>query len=132
MPTTLFVYGTLLAPELRHALLGRPIESTPAELDGYACYGVRQAPYPAITPVAGACTRGELIGNLSVSEFDILDDYESAMYQRQVVTVRDAASNDTAAFTYVIDESAAHRLSDELWDYATFRLHQLDRYLKAL
>jgi len=132
MATTLFVYGTLLAPELRYALLGRPFETTPAELDGYACFGVRQAPYPAITPVAGACTSGELISNLSASELDILDDYESAMYQRRIVTVRNAGGNDTAAFTYVIDESAAHRLSDEPWDYTTFRLHQLDRYLKAL
>lgn len=132
MLNTLFVYGTLLAPELRHALLGRPLEGTPAELDGYACFGVRQAPYPAITPLAGARTRGELIYDLSASEFDILDDYESAMYQRRVVSVRDAAGNDTVAFTYVIDESAAHRLSEALWDYAAFRLHQLDRYLKAL
>lgn len=132
MPNTLFVYGTLLAPELRHALLGRPFRTAPAELSGYACFGVRQAPYPAITPVAGASTRGELIGDLSASDLDILDDYESSMYRRHLVTVRDGAGNGVNAFTYVIDESAAHRLSDEPWDYAAFRLHQLDRYLKAL
>lgn len=132
MSAKLFVYGTLLAPELRRALLGRTVPGAPAELDGYACFGVRHAPYPAITPLAGASTKGELVGGLSAAEFDILDDYESTMYRRLVVTVRDGAGNSSDAFTYVIDESAVHRLSDELWDYATFRLHQLDRYLKAL
>lgn len=132
MSATLFVYGTLLAPELRRALLGRAVAGTPAELDGYACFRVRHAPYPAIAPAADATTAGELIGGLSPAELDILDDYESAMYRRLVVTVRDAAGNETEAFTYVIDESAVHRLSDELWDYAAFRLRQLDRYLKAI
>lgn len=132
MPATLFVYGTLLAPELRHALLGRTASGTTAELDGYACFGVRHAPYPAIRPAPGARTCGELVGGLSDAELAVLDDYESSMYRRVVVTVRDEDGDSTEAFTYVIDEAAAHRLTDEPWDYATFRLRQLDRYLKAL
>ena len=132
MSATLFVYGTLLAPELRHALLGRALAGVPAELDGYACFRVRHAPYPAIAPVPDATTAGELIDGLSPADLDKLDAYESAMYRRLVVTVRDGAGNDVEAFTYVIDKSAVQRLSDEHWDYATFRLRKLDRYLKAL
>lgn len=132
MPATLFVYGTLLAPELRRALLGRAVAGTPAELDGYACFRVRHAPYPAIAPVPDATTAGELIGDLLPADLDKLDAYESAMYRRRVVTTRDGAGNDVEAFTYVIDEAAVQRLSDEHWDYAWFRLHKLDRYLKAL
>ena len=52
MPDALFVYGTLLAPELRRAVVGRALDGTPAVLDGYACYRVRRAAYPAITPGA--------------------------------------------------------------------------------
>ena len=132
MPDRLFVYGTLLAPELRYALLGRALDGSPAKLPGYACFRVRHAPYPAITPAAGATTVGELVGGLSPADLEKLDDYESALYRRLVVTVRDDAGNDVNSFTYVIDESALDRLSDENWDYAAFRLRQLDRYLKAL
>ncbi|MGR9093379.1 MAG: gamma-glutamylcyclotransferase family protein [Gammaproteobacteria bacterium] len=132
MPDRLFVYGTLLVPELRHALLGRTLDGSPAELPGYACFRVRHAAYPAITPAAGATTAGELVGGLSHVDFEKLDDYESALYRRLVVTVRDNSGNDVESFTYVIDNSAVNRLSDETWDYAAFRLRQLDRYLKAL
>lgn len=132
MSATLFVYGTLLAPELRRALLGRELQGTPANLDGYACFRVRRAPYPAITPALDACTAGEIIDGLSSADFAKLDDYESAMYRRLIVTVRDQAGNNVDASTYVIDATARQRLSDEPWDYAAFRLQQLDRYLKAL
>ena len=132
MPDCLFVYGTLLAPELRHVLLGRTLDGAPAELRDYACFRVQHAPYPAITPVAGATTAGELVGGLSHIDFAKLDDYESALYRRLIVSVHDGAGDEVESYTYVIDESAVSRLSDERWDYAAFRLRQLDRYLKAL
>lgn len=132
MPSQLFVYGTLLAPELRRALLGRTLDGTPAELPGYACFRVRHAPYPAITPAADATTAGELVGGLSHADLEKLDAYESSLYRRCVVTARNLAGTNVKSFTYVINESALNRLSDESWDYADFRLRQLDRYLKAL
>jgi len=132
MADRLFVYGTLLAPELRRALIGRNPETTTATLAGYACFRVRRAPYPAVVAQPGASTGGEVLLGLTSTELDQLDEFESTLYQRMVTTVLTEDGLPLEAFAYVIDDGARQRLTDEAWDYELFRSKHLHRYLGAM
>lgn len=90
MKSYLFVYGTLLEPEVRTAVLGHCPPITRDKLFGFSMQTIRLdgINYPVITedsaasePIAG--------GYFSVSDEDFikLDAYESDAYLRTVVTL---------------------------------------------
>lgn len=128
----LFVYGTLLAPELRQALIGRPLQGQAATLADFACFKVKRAVYPAIRPSAGAITRGEVLESVTEDDWLKFDEFETRLYQRRSVSLTLDEGGQTCAYTYVIDPSAVYRLSDLTWDYALFRRDHLHRYIGAL
>lgn len=74
MPETLFVYGTLLDPKTRRAVIGRPCHTRAATLAGYAR---REGRYPYLEADPVATTAGLLVLRLSRSELARLDDYEA-------------------------------------------------------
>lgn len=47
---SIFVYGTLMAPEVTKLLIGRMPDTEPATLTGHRRYSVKGADYPAIIP----------------------------------------------------------------------------------
>jgi len=70
---TLFVYGTLLDPKTRRAVIGRHCRTRAATLVGYArCEGR----YPYLAHDAAARTSGQLLLRLTGAELARLDDYE--------------------------------------------------------
>ena len=132
MADRLFAYGTLLAPELLRAVLGRALTGTPSVLFGYARFRVRRAAYPAIVGQAGATTRGELFTGIQTLEWNALDDFESSLYERRAVQVRLPDESTIEAHTFVIADPFRHRLTDEPWDLENFRHNHLNRYLTRL
>ena len=80
--STLFVYGTLLDPAFRERLLGHPVGSRPARLDGYRIARGRHF-YLAAAPDARA--DGLLLLDLSADDFATLDRYEEVphLYTRE-------------------------------------------------
>ena len=73
MLENLFVYGTLLDPTMRRAVIGRSCRTRPAMLVGYAR---REGRYPNLTLDAAARTEGQLLLQLTGVELARLDDYE--------------------------------------------------------
>ena len=72
-----FVYGTLMAEEVLHGLLGRvPCIRTAAALPNFVRYGVRGLVFPAIIPRDGASTSGLLLDGLTDREVRWLDWFE--------------------------------------------------------
>ncbi len=132
MVDSLFAYGTLLAPELLHSVIGRRIEGAPAVLDDYVCRRVRRAAYPAITKLAGASTRGNLYRGIDKLGWQRLDDFESSLYERQLVEATQLDGSPMTAYTYVIADPHKERLTDEAWNFEDFRRLHLQRYLNHL
>lgn len=132
MSNRLFAYGTLLAPELFSRIVGREILGTPSVLQGYACYRVRRAAYPAITMQAGAVTHGKVFDNIDAGEWGNLDEFETDLYDRREVTVVLDDNTLAPAQTYVIAARFRERLTKEPWNLALFREKHLRRYLKHL
>ncbi len=87
----LFVYGSLLDPAHRAALLGREVAATPARLKGYER---RRGRYFYIVECTGAETPGVVLSGLGAHDFAVLDRYEELprLYTRVKIEVADAGS----------------------------------------
>jgi gamma-glutamylcyclotransferase (GGCT)/AIG2-like uncharacterized protein YtfP len=82
----LFVYGSLMNPAERVMLLGRPVDSSPARLPGYARGRKR---YYFVARQADAVTDGAILEGLTQRDLAILDGYEEVptLYTRERIEV---------------------------------------------
>ncbi len=135
MKNPVFVYGTLLFPEVRQALLGRDPLVCKAELRGYARYAIRPRgcqPLPVILAEPAGRVEGLLIGDMDQSEVDCLDCFENVaggLYEKLSLTV----SGEAREFTGVISYAAGPRLvssAAEPWDPESFRLDGLKSFMR--
>ena len=123
----LFVYGTLMMPAVLKAVCDMPFTPRAATLPDYARYQLRERVYPAIVPAVGAITAGLLCEGLDERLWRRLDRWESELYTRHTVTVRDAAGALFDAQTYVLAPAHRHLLSTAPWSPDAFeRLHLAD------
>jgi gamma-glutamylcyclotransferase (GGCT)/AIG2-like uncharacterized protein YtfP len=91
MAASCFVYGSLLAPEVLHALLGRVPTHKPALLRGFRRYALRDRAYPGVVRVPesaapDACVHGNVLLNLAPREAHLLDLFEDE-YTAEAVSV---------------------------------------------
>ncbi|SRR6266545_574497 len=123
VPEALFVYGSLLFPEVIHVLLGRVPASTPAAVVGWRVAALPGRVYPAL--VAGeALARGQLVTDLTSAEWRLLDAFEDDVYELRRITLTDGGHG----WAYVCadhTDAAAHD-----WDINTFEHDHLIDYLK--
>ncbi|MFT7513092.1 MAG: gamma-glutamylcyclotransferase (GGCT)/AIG2-like uncharacterized protein YtfP [Candidatus Omnitrophota bacterium] len=115
----LFVYGTLMHPPLTRRLIGRIPEMRPARLYAYGRYRVRDQWYPGIRAEADSQTDGRMLTDLSPSEFEILDRYESDMYERCRVTIEQDVQF-VHGYTYIVRPAFTRLLSREAWSLDCF------------
>ena len=82
----LFVYGSLMDPDERQRLLGRPIEAIPARLPGYMRGRKR---YYFVVKQEDTVTEGAILEGLDSRDLAILDDYEDVptLYTRERIEV---------------------------------------------
>ncbi|MEZ6014613.1 MAG: gamma-glutamylcyclotransferase family protein [Planctomycetota bacterium] len=119
-PRHVFVYGTLLLPEIQRRVTGRAFEAEPALLRGYARRTVRGEVYPSVLPCAGDVVDGALLRGVDAASLARLDAYEGAPYERVRVRVERAAGGAAEAWMWLLRPSERALLSDEPWDLATF------------
>src|SRR3982074_2116547 len=79
-PDALFVYGTLLFPEVLQALLDRVPELIPASVAGWRVVALPGRVYPGLVLDSETAT-GFLIIDLATSEWQILDAFEDEQYE---------------------------------------------------
>ena len=112
----LFCYGTLCAPEIMRAVIGRVPPSRGAVLHSFACYRVSGKAYPAVVPDQVSSTAGLLYFGLAESELKKLDAYEGAEYLRQRQPINAAPDQQPVqAWVYVIHPLCRARLSRTVW-----------------
>ncbi|MBN2806068.1 MAG: gamma-glutamylcyclotransferase [Prolixibacteraceae bacterium] len=129
----LFVYGTLLFPEVVKKLIGKHVTQK-AVLDNYRRIEIiergQRLPYPALLPLAGARTEGMLLSGLTAQELLLLDEYEGEEYERTEVSVL-TDTGTCKAWCYVW--KANHlAVSGEDWDPEHFAANALSAWLQEL
>lgn len=127
LPQSLFIYGTLQAPEVLEAVAGRAFASEPARLDGYRRFTIPGVVFPGIVPDAQGQVDGHLLLQVDPVSWALFDKYEPG-YERRTVLVRTARGAVEPAETYVW----LGKTSPKPWDYAEFRARHLRKYVADL
>lgn len=142
-PVRVFVYGTLLFPEVTDRLGVTSInpataEPTPlsrrvASLDGYERYTVRlreHGNFPAIVPGDGVVV-GEVLECVppeSLARLDFFEGIDEGHYHREMVHVQ-CEGTLVDAFAYVCGDILREYL-DGPWDVDAFRENDLEWYIE--
>lgn len=130
----LFVYGTLLFPEILHVLLGRLPGSSEALLSGYHRFSIHDGadvrPYPTVFPRPGAEVHGLLLSGLSPAEHAVLDAYEGEDYVKTTVSVlQEDRQLEAIVYAWRADKRGQLRGA---WDPEQFRVQHLEAYLRYI
>ncbi len=128
MKGSLFIYGTLLAPEVLRLLVPRDVEQEPARLPGYIRRALHGVVFPGIVPRQGETTDGVLLKGLRREEVLRLDDFEGDLYQRTPCVV-DTEGGEHQASVYVIRQEHRGRLAPRDWDFEAFMREDFGDYL---
>lgn len=126
----LFVYGTLLSSEITEKLTGKTFETTPAVLEGYKMYCVKDCDYPAIVGEVGAETKGKILINVDDSALKILSVFEGDEYEEKKITVLINGKPQVAlAFVWV---KGIEYLENKKWDFQEFKKYSLENFLNVV
>ena len=126
----LFVYGTLLFPEITEKLTGKSFETLPAILKGYKMYCVKDCDYPAIINEEGAETKGKILLNIDDFDLKILSVYEGDEYEwRKIKVLCNDKLEDAITFVW---SNGVDRLESRGWDFADFQKERLEYYLDVI
>jgi len=128
---SLFVYGTLLCPEIQEMVIGRVPASSPAILKGYGCYFVRDATFPGIIRHEGGKVEGRVLSELTPEELQRLDAYEDDFYDRLEVEVV-CQEKRHLTMAYVVPGECESLLTSREWTREVFESEYLNDYLKRL
>lgn len=119
---SLFVYGTLMSPQVIETLIGRFPGCVDACLAGYSRHPVRGQVFPGMVRVgadhsnrqqqSSVVTAGVLYQDLTVNEMKRLDWFEDVEYTRQCVTVVQTNPVD--------DDSSSRHLQQQQQDTETY------------
>lgn len=112
--TDLFVYGTLMYPELYRKLTGEEPDYTPAELRHYSVRKLNERPYPGLVRRIGGRSVGLLIRNVTAEAMERLNAYEGDEYELIEVTVK-CGTEQFNASAYAIQENYLHLVMTEGW-----------------
>jgi len=119
----LFVYGTLMNPDVRKKLLGRTLASQAATLEGYAAIRTRAdfGNYPIAVPQQSSSMCGLFLSGLAENDFKKLDAYEgigeqNCPYFRKIVRVRLENGQGAHASAYVGGKKPRPKLEWSVFD----------------
>jgi gamma-glutamylcyclotransferase (GGCT)/AIG2-like uncharacterized protein YtfP len=146
--STLFVYGTLMAPEVMRAVVGRLPPSSPATLVGYVRHPVRHQVYPGLIRTTNCdsddtTTSSKVLGllytDLQAEELQLLDDFEDVQYSRTPVDVKTTAPSTTdeprdtvivSTFAYVWINPISELDTSQDWSLEDFCRSHLHSFLR--
>jgi gamma-glutamylcyclotransferase (GGCT)/AIG2-like uncharacterized protein YtfP len=123
-PETLFVYGSLLFPEVLRALLDRVPNRVPASASGWCVAALPGRVYPGLVRDHGEAA-GLLMTDLTSHEWRTLDAFEDELYQLQ----RLALSDGRAGWAYVCSDVIQTPPDD--WDPQLFAVRDLPAYVRG-
>lgn len=128
---TVFVYGTLIDPDIMHRVCARTLpQSESATLPGYRRLALRERCYPGIIPDADAQCPGVCYRGVSEYMLERLDAYEGAEYQRQRCEIINASGSRESAWCYCLTPQAQALVTEQAWDYERFRAEHAARFIQ--
>jgi gamma-glutamylcyclotransferase (GGCT)/AIG2-like uncharacterized protein YtfP len=123
-PEKLFVYGTLLFPEVLRILIGRVPDRTPATVQRWRAAALPGRVYPGLVP-AQRSVSGLLLSELSADEWQTIDSFEGEFFYelRELPLVHGGHG-----WAYVC--RANIEVATDNWDAQEFATRHLANYLE--
>ena len=128
----IFVYGTLLLPEISEVVIGRMPPSRAATLPGYASFLMRGECFPGLVADAASETSGLVFDDIRPGEWQRLDEYEGEMYALVPVPVVLGSGALADARVYVLRSEHLDQLTDMPWDFKRFAVEEAEAFLEFL
>ena len=126
----IFVYGTLQSPEIVKKLTGKSFKTSPAVLQGYNRYCVKECDYPAVIQKDNAETAGLVLENVDDFSLDIISFYEGDEYEKKILPIMvNGLMKNTIAFIW---NAEITNLKNEEWNFKEFENQRLDYYLEVV
>lgn len=122
-PEALFVYGTLLFPDVLVALVDRVPDRTPATAAGWRAAALLGHAYPGLVTAAGCTADGLLLTGLTLREWRVIDTFENGGYDLTELTLADGRR----AWTYACTQDVV-ALPDD-WSAERFAAHHLAEFV---
>lgn len=129
MAEAVFVYGTLLLPEVMEAVTGRAAPPRPARLVGFARRRLRGRSFPGLVEAPGTEVRGALHEGLDASALAVLDRFEGPLYERVRVRVELDDGGGACAWTYALSPLGRPLATGDAWNLADFAARDLGAFL---
>ncbi|MDF1753253.1 MAG: gamma-glutamylcyclotransferase [Verrucomicrobiales bacterium] len=129
----LFVYGTLLFPEIRNLVGRRQFQAADATLEGFEIYRVKNAAYPGIVEQDGGTVPGQILRHITPAEIDFFDQYEDDFYQRITVAVTTPDESVISAECYAVPSITSREiLTKVVWTADWFTTNHYADFLNRL
>lgn len=134
MEKALFVYGTLMIPEVQEALLKRKPKTKNALLKGFSAnciiYGQYVTEYPFLKISPNEVVKGKIIYLASGIELDFLKYYEGSEFiLSAIIAIVDRKEVEVSAF--MLNEKSKIEFGPK-WDCNNFIREHLDSYLNEI
>ncbi|MCY1722681.1 gamma-glutamylcyclotransferase [Prolixibacteraceae bacterium Z1-6] len=123
----LFVYGSLLFPEILEGLTGKLFKTSDAILHGFKRYAVKGADYPAIVENTSSKVKGKIVSGVDEKSMQTITYYEGDQYD--IVPLKIVFENDvieTFVFVWNLEQDD---LETQDWDAKRFEQESLPYYL---
>lgn len=121
----LFVYGTLMIPDILGELLDYAPRSLPWSVHGWRRVRLKDRTFPGLIPGSSSeTTSGLVLLGLSADDWALIRDYEGPMYECRSVGTGPA---DEQVVTYVCVDYALTE-GQPLWHPERFSLEDITRY----
>lgn len=132
MQRKLFVYGSLLFPEIQFKLLKKYPSSIPAFLKSYVTvclsYGSHTSSYPVLKYSDGSSVEGFVLSGLDESDISKIKFYEGEEYCLQTVPVSVEGTNEMIS-TFMRNPDINIEYGPA-WDKDSFRRNHLSEYVQ--
>ena len=123
-----FVYGTLLFPEILEGLTGRSFSMQQAELLNFKRLRVAQGDYPAIIAAEGESVSGKLVLNVDARSMEMLRFYEGDDYDCRKLEVK--LKTQTVAAQVFAWNKEPDLLTVPDWNLKNFEQYFLQDYIR--
>lgn len=127
-----FVYGTLMIPEVMTAVTGKYFNTSASVLRDYTRRSLRDRVYPGIRKSMHASVQGYVYQKVDGHSLALLDAFEGEEFRRIRVNVTIAGGKRQPAYAYVIRARYVKLMMLEDWDLQRFMERDLKQYLQRL
>jgi len=127
---TYFFYGTLMDPDIRMQVLGRPVTARPAVARGYRAYRHARATYPVLRPAPHGSAPGVVVDGLTEADAARLHWYEGPEYHCRRIEVIAPGNCSVSAWAFVGTDTVP--VSSAQWNFKAWQSRHRTPFLRQL